>query len=52
MFTGYRREAFDTMLIVDSIDSDDKAVVLFDLASRKKTVLANGLHPSVLWERH
>jgi TolB protein len=40
-------------LIVDRIDDDrnyeDKNIVLLDLASRRKMVLAHGLHASVLW---
>jgi len=41
-----------SMLVADGIDSDEKIVLLLDVASRQKTVLAKGLHPSVLWERH
>ena len=39
-----------SMLIVDGIDSDEKTVLLLDVASHHKTVLATGLHPSVLWQ--
>lgn len=36
-------------LIADRIDSDEKNIVSVDLTSKRKSVLAHGLHPSVVW---